>query len=255
MALSLGKQIGPLPAGGWVAVIAGGLVIGYFINRRQGNPTEDTDTALTDTGVAQYPGVGVGGGQLTYDPPQNVAPEIDRTNVQWGVQAENYLVSLGMPATEAANAVRKYLSAEVLTAKETGMINLALRQFGALPEPISSVPDQTPATPTEGLPPSVFNFRLNTRASRRNIISWHHSGQNVAYFHVLAITASTGAYTTHVVTARKGAHTSYTYTHELLGSYTMKNRPKFYYLVRAFNSAGQPEAGPGKKIGPYQHLL
>lgn len=164
----LGKQVGPLPLGAWIAVVGGGLTIGYFVSRNQSKADS------TQTPVAE-PGVGTGGGQFIYEPPQDVsAPEEEQTNDAWGRKVVNWLIGRGMTPYKADNTVRKYLSGEPLEAAESAMMNLALAQFGAPPEPIQPV--EQPETPTEpedddagfGPPANVFLYK----AGKNIIVEW-----------------------------------------------------------------------------------
>jgi hypothetical protein len=134
--LDLGRQIGPLPLGAWLGVGAGGLGIAYVINRRQ------PSSSLVP--VAER-GVGEGGGQFIYDPPQSGSPggsDIEMTNEVWSRQALNWLISQGHDPTTADNALRKYLRSENLSVRENALINLVLLRFGAPPE--------SPGPPTTG---------------------------------------------------------------------------------------------------------
>lgn len=139
----MGKQVGPLPLGGWIVVIAGGLGIGYLINRNMANkaPAEPDTSQLTESDV------GTGGPQYIYTPPQNVGSgdETPETNASWGLKAKNWLFSQNQNPTVADNAVRKYLAGLPLSAVEQGMIALVLLQFGSPPDDIPVV-DQPPTS-------------------------------------------------------------------------------------------------------------
>lgn len=253
MALNLGKQIGPLPAGAWVGVVGGGLAIAYFINRDQKNSSDESE----DVQVGES-GVGTGGGGFIYNPPQEATgPVIEKTNHQWGITATNHLVSLGNSPTEADNAVRKYLSSEILTVKETGMINIVVRQFGAPPEPLSPTeqppPTNQPPPASTAKPSPVTGLGLRLRQVRNNTISWHHNGKNVTVFHVLAIDTRNGKYSTHIMNARAGGgDTVYTWTHKLIGGYTWASRPPYKYLVRPFNGT---IPGDSRETPKHKHLI
>lgn len=142
--LDLGKQVGPLPLGGWIAVVAGGLGIAYFINRNQ---TSNEAVQLTESGT------GTGGGQFVYEPPQEgQQPLEENNNDAWGRKATNWLIGRGNPPGLADNAIRKYLSSEELDAQEQALVDQALVEFGAPPEPLAPVreiehPPEPPAKP------------------------------------------------------------------------------------------------------------
>lgn len=156
--LDLGKQVGPLPIGGWIAVVGGGLVVGYFINKGQAQQ----DAAAQQTQLTES-GIGTGGSQFIYDEPENMkpqGPDVEKTNDQWGREVTNWLIGRGVDPYKADNMVRKYLSGEPLNAEERGMINLALTHFGAPPEPLPPVdqPETETPSPTTDKPGALQSF-------------------------------------------------------------------------------------------------
>lgn len=244
--LDLGKQIGPLPLGAWIAVTAGALGIAYFMNKNQAN------AANQPVQIAES-GVGVGGGQFVYDPAQSVSgPEQDKTNVAWGINATNWLVAQNHDAVESDNAVRKYLAGMPLSVKEKALLALAITHFGVAPEPIQPV-DQptTPTTPPSGAAPPAVTALAYHRYTIRNDITWKHSGVNVTHFHVQAINRKNGSTYTWVIPARGDANTNYVQIHMGSPAWTWKSRPPFDYIVRPFNGT---TAGPISKIAAAQFL-
>lgn len=144
--LDLGKQVGPLPVGGWVVVVGGGLAIAYFVNKGQARQDarieplveEGVGTGLVPAGAIIQP----------YQPPEDT---VDEDNSAWGRKVLNWLIGSGSDPATADNAVRKYLSGENLTVQENALINLALVKFGSPPEalpPVKVPTIPTPATPT-----------------------------------------------------------------------------------------------------------
>lgn len=158
MALNLGKQYGPLPLGGWVAVVIGGLGIGYFINRSQGSGTGEPESE-TPAGESS----GAGGGQFIYEPPATgETPSNTVTdNLTWAKKAKDYLAALpGVDAVQAANAIERYLSGMSLSNAERALVNLAIAQFGNPPEGVTPVDDtppvvKPPTTPTPTIKPRI----------------------------------------------------------------------------------------------------
>lgn len=159
--LDLGKQVGPLPLGGWIAVVGGGLAVGYFINRRG---AESSATVESEEEAIVGEPSGAGGGQFIYDPPTVVKPEEEEkepdSNFDWSFRAKNYLTGLpGIDAVKAANAVERYLAGMSLSTTEKGWINLALAVLGPPPEPITPVdipdpkPDPKPIPKPDPKPP------------------------------------------------------------------------------------------------------
>jgi hypothetical protein len=139
----LSKQVGPLPLGAWIAVVAGGLGIAWYMNRNQKEPT----TTLADSDV------GTGGGQqLTYDAPTTIATEskVIETNDEWARAAFNWLRSEGKDPIASDSMVRKVLAGETLTQQETGLYALVIVAIGPPPIPLPPIP--APVLPTPPAP-------------------------------------------------------------------------------------------------------
>lgn len=149
MGLDLGKQVGPLPVGAWVAVVGGGLLIGYYFSK--GSADKANDEAAS--GPLTEPGVGQGGGQFIYEPPTSVeTPNSDpQTNAEWGRKAINWLIAEGYDAGVSQAAVTKFLTGQNRSLHEQTLINLALIKFGSPPE---EVPLPEGGTPTIPKPPA-----------------------------------------------------------------------------------------------------
>jgi LysM repeat protein len=161
----LGKSVAGIPVGAWVAVVGGGLAIGWYFSKgtakNSGGTSPDAQVPLTD------PGVGSGGGQFVYDPPTNVTnPNTDAItdNNTWARRAINWLIAQGYDPGLSQSAVSKFINGTNRTLVEQTLINLALVQFGAPPDdvPLPEVP-QTPPTHTipETKPPTpvrAFNY-------------------------------------------------------------------------------------------------
>lgn len=169
--LDLGKQVGPLPLGAWLAIVAGGLGLGYYINKRQKAP-EPEPQLLAERGV------GEGGGQFIYEPPTTgTTPAIEETNLTWGRKATDWLTSTGVDPYAADQAIRKYLQAEQLTIAEKAMVNLVLTRFGAPPEPLPPA-EPTPA-PTPTPTPVADTYAMHFTTSPRNPVGtrpWRLTG-------------------------------------------------------------------------------
>jgi hypothetical protein len=241
--VDLGKQIGPLPLGVWIVVGAGGLGLGYVINKNMAKnaaaASQDPTTQLTETGV------GTGGGQFQYDPiqtlPTDATPE---TNQTWGIKVANWLKGKGLDAYAADNAVRKYLSAQTLTLAEQGMITLALGQFGVPPEPLPPVdvtPTPTP-TPTPTKIPAVTALTA-TPGPRRVVFRWAYSGPVLAGFLVTVKDLKRGTIVRRLYLSKEAR--SYTYTAP--ANWTRASRSKVQIWVVPFRGGW---ATPNKLFGP-----
>jgi hypothetical protein len=169
----LGKQIGPLPLGAWIIVVAGGVGIALY-TRNQGNETPEV--VEDNSGV---PGVGVGPG-WTAVPPPSTAPDEDgdeiTTNEQWHVEAVKRVTAGGILPIDADRAISKYLSAQPLSATERVIVNLALQLTGLPPIPPGNpiTPDPTPTPGGTPKPPTVPLLWVDPLAIRRTsvVLRW-----------------------------------------------------------------------------------
>lgn len=146
--LDLGKQVGPLPMGAWIAVVAGGLGIAFVINRNQKAASDDGSFTDPDSDVGQ------GGGQVIYDPPTNV-PNPDTgpaDNAEWARKGASFAIAKGFNPGVSWNALQKFISGEQLNAQEQEIVNAVIIGLGPPPEPISPV-DTVPQPPNN--PPVV----------------------------------------------------------------------------------------------------
>lgn len=162
MAIDLGKQIGPLPLGAWVAVVGGGLGLAFYAYR-----TQNTAPTIVDDTSGQS---GVGDGSVSSwvpTTPPTTAPGGDdakpTTNEAWAVQAINWLIAQGYDATTSDSAIRKYIAGNDPgpSLQEYMLQGLALKHFGSPPQPLPppltappTIPPPPPApTPTPTPPP------------------------------------------------------------------------------------------------------
>lgn len=156
MALDLGKQVGPLPLGAWIAVVGGGLTIGWYASSGMNKGSSGKEIPLEPQAEA---GVGTGGGQFIYDPPKSVDTPDNNTitdNNTWARRAINWLIAKGYDPGLSQSAVSKFINGTNRTLTEQTMINLALIEFGAPPEevPLPETP-VTPPTTTPKPPPTT----------------------------------------------------------------------------------------------------
>lgn len=175
--LDLGKQVGPLPLGAWIAVVAGGLGLAWYVNRNSGGGGgSGADSGTVDPGSAE---TGVGGGQMIYEPPQTstVSPDTYDTNDAWGRAAVVWLISEGVNPLKAQTAITKYLGEQSMTAEEQALVTRALGKLGPPP----SMPNPAPVGGSDGSgqtgggggtttppPPSA------TLTAPKNLRTWGH---------------------------------------------------------------------------------
>jgi hypothetical protein len=247
MALNLGKQIGPLPAGAWLGVVGGGLVLAYFINKRQSAGSGDEVPALSDPDSD----VGVGGGQFQYEPIQTVTPDVDTPpddNNGWGIKAKNYLIGQGFAPNVAINVVEKFLAGMQLAANEKLIIDVALLKLGSPPEPIAptdDVPTAPPTTPsTPGTSKPMGRPVVRATPVRRGVrFTWTYAGGPIAGFSVSVVDLSTKK---KVVSRPEVSKATKSLTWTAPASWTHKYRHKVQITVVPFTGG----FGRTHKYGP-----
>jgi hypothetical protein len=148
MALDLGKQIGPLPLGAWLAVTAGGLGIAWYSMRDGGGIGTDEDIIEPEIVEDISGDEGVGEGGFVYTPPPVVTPGptpiID--NDQWATEAIKYLIEQNYDSAMANQAITIALSGDrKLSAREWTLWRIALMKLGSPPFPV--IVEQRPSTP------------------------------------------------------------------------------------------------------------
>lgn len=155
--MDLGKMVGPLPLGAWVAVVGGGL--GFMIySRKQANvvPSDATGTGLspTDTTSGTYGTVGDGsvGGWVSTTPTTgdatDVAPGTYASDEAWGVAAATWLIAQGYNPAVADSAIRKYLDQQTgYSSQEYALVTLALGHLGPPPTPLPAPVFGNPSVP------------------------------------------------------------------------------------------------------------
>jgi hypothetical protein len=167
--LDLGKQIGPLPLGAWIGVVAGGLGLAWYVNRNSGSAT--SNPIEESTGIAAETGVGTGGQQFIYDPPQGgpASPTVYETNEQWGRAAILHLLSEGKDPGTSTLAVSRYLGEYSLTADQQALVSLAIAKLGPPPQLPSNPPDLPGTTPTPTPTPTPTTPALT---APKNLRTW-----------------------------------------------------------------------------------
>lgn len=154
----LGKMVGPLPLGGWVLVIGGGLGVAYVANRNRGNSQPAGDVVDDASGAFSYyddgnTGIGPSGvlGALDEAPPSSgpVTVPAPTTNTEWSRLVYAELVGRGFQALAVSRALAVYLNGDRLTTQQAAIIDAALRlQWGLPPDPPPASPPPRPETPS-----------------------------------------------------------------------------------------------------------
>lgn len=164
-AVDLGKQVGPLPLGAWVAVVGAGLGIAVYTRRQSGT---SEPTVVDDT--SGVPGVGTGGSGLWTDittptTGTSTTPTTYTDNESWGSAAINRLIAANYSPAQVYSAITKALAGgsgeNKLSVQEYAVWSQALTFLGAPPTPIT-IPSPT-TTPT----PSKFKMTwMSSRVER-----------------------------------------------------------------------------------------
>jgi hypothetical protein len=130
----LTKKAGPLPVGVWIALVAGGLGVTYYLNRGKSSAaTVAPGPGTTDaTGSGTYQPVG-GSASNGAGSGGNSTSNTFADNNAWGTASVNYLISLGYDPGIANQAIALYLSSQPLTTQQQAMVNSALQHFGVPP--------------------------------------------------------------------------------------------------------------------------
>lgn len=149
------KKIGPLPAGVWLIVLGGTIVIVYAVNSRGGGKSTGATLAVADdgtTGADTQSGIGAGGWSYSAPAPVTPAKTFD-TNEEWGRAAIQFLIGQGYDAALADIAIRRYLGGLDISAQQRPLITAAIAGLGPVPNqlgPINELPGDTPVTGTGG---------------------------------------------------------------------------------------------------------
>lgn len=161
MAVDLGKQIGPLPLGGWLIAVAGGVGIAVWSRTRGG---EEEPVIVEDT--SGEPGVGEGAATPGFIPinPPNTTPgdnvtETYESNAEWARAAIAYLIAQGYDAGIANSAITKAISGgqdvegNKMSIQEWTLWTIALKKLGSPPEPVFVQPPTSVPGPVIPAPP------------------------------------------------------------------------------------------------------
>lgn len=140
----LGKMIGPLPMGAWLAIVAGGLGFAYYYRNQTAAPADPTamDNTATDSGAGIPAGYTL---DTTGTSGTSTAPA---DNDAWATGAVQWLAAHAYDPLVASSAVSKYLTGESLTAQEAAMIRTVIAQYGGPPSvPTTPTPKTTASKP------------------------------------------------------------------------------------------------------------
>lgn len=171
---ALGKQLGPMPVGGWLLAVAGGVVVAYYFRRNAAASSAavdpnaanlPTDTTGWDTadpgGTAQGVGGSAGGsggggnGNAPAGGPKAASEaslaRAATTNAEWRHHAVLAMAGTrGFDAAHVDNALADYLAGHKLTEGE--VVALAATEALCGPPPHTPTRQAPPGTPTPEVP-------------------------------------------------------------------------------------------------------
>ncbi len=169
---ALGKQMGPLPLWGWIAVLAasGGIII-----MRRKKTAKATATATPDSVTyaqqAQQPTVGnmlnnPGAPIVTGGTPKPV------TNDDWRSQAVTTLIAKGYSPLTIDTAMANYLAGQPLSTQQQALIDMALASLGVPP---------TPPPAAQMAPPTVTQPPEPPSPAQSQYVSAQYNGRSGAF--------------------------------------------------------------------------
>lgn len=164
----MGKMIGPLPLGGWLVVVTGGLGIAYY-TRHSGSAAPAAAAPVVNDPT------GVGGSGMWSDltvPTTSTGSVADpTTNDEWAVKAIKTLIGIGYPAINVDQAIRRYIAGETLAANEAAMVNAAIALIGPTPQVLPPPTTGIPTTPPPAPKPASGTYRYHTVLITENILT------------------------------------------------------------------------------------
>jgi hypothetical protein len=167
--IDLGKQVGPLPLGAWVAVVGAGLGVALY-TRRQSQGTGDP-TVVEDTSGVPGVGTGVNGMWTDVTPvPPSDTPTVYADNDAWARAAIDRLIADGYPAAQVNSAITKALAGGVgdnaLSVTEFAIWARALVLLKSPPTPVG-----VPAPPS--VPPGTTTPPPTTKPGLKYVVQVH----------------------------------------------------------------------------------
>lgn len=146
----LKKQVGPLPVGVWIAIIAGGLLIAYYFNKKNGASSSSQPQVDTGGNPAVGTGLvsaGIPGGVTTPNP--STQP-VD--NAGWLSLAEAQAVRDGYNPVTAAGALNTFLNGGTLQPDQATLVQRIVSELESQGINIPTVPSggSIATTPTGG---------------------------------------------------------------------------------------------------------
>lgn len=231
----LTKKAGPLPVGVWIALVAGGLGVTWYLNRNKGtkSPAETgSGETVTATGDGSYTPVGGAAGNASAGGSGNASGNTFADNNAWGTAAINYLISLGFDPGNVNQAIGQYLASQPLTTQQQAMVNSALQHFGSPPLIPAPVNGDVPGTGNQGTGSAMVaptNLHLNKYPGNAAQLVWN-ADKNADWYDILITSDSGGK----VQNSIPGPHANITTQYSIL----LQTGHKYTAVVTPRNASG-----------------
>lgn len=147
----LSKQIGPLPAGGWLLVVGAGVGFAYWRNGRTPTTTQSADTQGFTDPTAGNPLQMLGLLEALNRGQSGPSTTGATDNNSWYQNAVRNLLGKGYVPGLVDTALRKYMQGMSLSTSENAIVELALTMVGPLPFP----PPPPTTTPNDNQPQHI----------------------------------------------------------------------------------------------------
>lgn len=162
---SLTAEIGPLPVWAWGIAIAGGLGVGWLIQRSMaesgaegaGEPSEPGDDLPATQGPIGLPGGPGTAGAGPILPEEQIGGGGPTNNPEWRAAGVDFLIAQGVAGTTADAALGRYLGGQELTAAQAELVDQVLAELGSPPDgapspQVGEEPDPDPGPSPGSLP-------------------------------------------------------------------------------------------------------
>jgi hypothetical protein len=160
----LGQMVGPLPLGGWVAVVGGGLGLAY-VARRRGDGGDEEEVIIPE--VAPFPSTPATSGPRLLSPALPAEPSAPpiTDNGEWVSLAIRALVTKGYSPYQTQQCLQRFLEGVIQGEPCASIVSAAIQAVGPPPNPapvnqfpVNPLPPApSPRQPTQPRPPSSPN--------------------------------------------------------------------------------------------------
>lgn len=162
------ENIGPLPAGAWIAVVGGGLALAYYEKKKSAanaaaNAAAANSGSLLGSDVTGLP-LGTPASTLPSGTTTTGTTPTFTDDTSWSNYVIQQLVSRGYDPILVSQTVGDYLAGNQLSAAETAMFATILTLIGPPPFPVALKPGP-PIPPTQTPPPTTGTGSPATPAS------------------------------------------------------------------------------------------